>query len=39
MVVEVVDSKETVERVIPQVQRMCPSGLITLEALNVIRYG
>ncbi len=38
MVIEVVDSKEKIDAVIPKVDEMIESGLITLEKVNVILY-
>jgi len=39
MVVEVVDGKEQLDRVMPEVEKMVTEGLITLEKVNVIRYA
>lgn len=39
IVIEVVDSQENIDRVMPRIQEMAPSGLITLEKVNVLRYG
>lgn len=38
MVIEVVDTKEKIDSVIPKVDEMIDSGLITLEKVNVILY-
>jgi uncharacterized protein len=38
MVVEVVDSKEKIETVMPQIDAMMQGGMITLEKVTVIRY-
>ena len=38
MVVEVVDTKEKIDSVMPKVDEMIESGLITLEKVNVILY-
>jgi PII-like signaling protein len=38
MVIEVVDSKEKIDAVMPKVDEMIDSGLITLEKVNVILY-
>jgi PII-like signaling protein len=38
MVIEVVDSKEKIDSIIPKVDEMIESGLITLEKVNVILY-
>lgn len=39
MVVEVVDSQENIDRVMPQIDTMVGDGLITMEKVRVIRYG
>ena len=38
IVIEVVDSQENIERVLPQVDSMLHKGLITMEKVLVIRY-
>ena len=38
MVIEVVDTKEKIDSVMPKVDEMIESGLITLEKVNVILY-
>jgi uncharacterized protein len=38
MIVEVVDSEEHVEGVLPDVDRMMRGGLITMEKVRVLRY-
>ncbi len=38
MVIEVVDSQEKIDAVMPKVDEMIDSGLITLEKVNVILY-
>jgi uncharacterized protein len=38
MVIEVVDTREKIEAIMPQVDEMIESGLITLEKVTVIRY-
>jgi PII-like signaling protein len=38
MVIEVVDSREKIDAVMPKVDEMIESGLITLEKVNVILY-
>lgn len=39
VVVEVVDSAERIEAVLPQLDAMMNGGLVTLEKVRVIRYG
>ncbi|HEX9024218.1 MAG TPA: DUF190 domain-containing protein [Geobacteraceae bacterium] len=38
MVIEVVDSQEKIDAVMPKVDEMIDSGLVTLEKVNVILY-
>jgi len=38
LVIEVVDSEEKIESVIPQLETMLQGGMITLEKARVIRY-
>jgi uncharacterized protein len=38
MVIEVVDTQEKIDSVLPKVDEMIESGLITLEKVNVILY-
>jgi len=38
MVIEVVDTQEKIDSVLPKVDEMIESGLITLERVNVILY-
>jgi len=38
MVIEVVDSQENIDRVLPQVDELVEEGLITMERALVIRY-
>ncbi len=38
MIIEVVDTQEKIDSVLPQVDEMIESGLITLEKVNVILY-
>ena len=38
MIVEVVDAQEKIDGVLPRVEEMMDSGLITLEKVTVIRY-
>ncbi len=39
IIIEVVDSQENIDRVMPQIHKMAPSGLVTAEKVNVLRYG
>jgi PII-like signaling protein len=39
MVVEVVDSQDNIERVLPQLDALVREGLITLEKVRVLRYA
>jgi len=39
VIVEVVDTKEKIDRVMPQIDEMMCGGLITLEKVTVIRYS
>jgi PII-like signaling protein len=39
MVVEAVDTRENVERVMPQIESLVTQGLITLEDVHVVRYA
>jgi PII-like signaling protein len=39
MVVEVVDSPENIDRVMPKIDDMVQDGLITLEKVRVVRYS
>jgi uncharacterized protein len=38
MVIEVVETQEKIDAIMPKVDEMIESGLITLERVNVIRY-
>ena len=38
LVIEVVDSQEHLDRVLPQVDRMMQGGLITMEKVRVLKY-
>ena len=38
VVIEVVDSEEHIQAVLPEVDRMMSGGLITLEKVQVVRY-
>jgi uncharacterized protein len=39
IVVEVVDSLENIERVLPQIEQFIGGGLITMEKVRVIKYS
>ena len=39
VIVEVVDSQENIDRVLPQIEQIARSGLITMEKVQVLRYG
>jgi PII-like signaling protein len=39
IVIEVVDSQENVDRVLPQIESMMTTGLITFEEVRAIRYA
>lgn len=39
MVIECVDSRENIDRIIPQIDEMVTDGLVTLENVEVIRYA
>lgn len=39
IVVEVVDSQENIERVLPQIEQAVRGGLITMEKVRVIKYS
>jgi uncharacterized protein len=39
VIVEVVDTKENIDRVMPRIDEMMCGGLITLEKVTVIRYS
>lgn len=39
MVVEIVDSKEKIEKFLPQLDEMVKDGLVTLEKMRVIHYS
>ena len=38
LVIEVVDSEERLEAVLPEIDRMMSGGLVTMEKVRVIRY-
>jgi len=37
--VEVVDTKENIDRVMPKIDEMMCGGMITLEKITVVRYS
>ena len=39
MIIECVDSRENIDRVIPKIDEMVVDGLVTLENVEVIRYA
>jgi PII-like signaling protein len=39
MVVECVDTKENIDRIMPKIDEMVSEGLVTLEKVEVIRYA
>ena len=39
VVIEVVDSQDTIDRVMPQIDDMVTDGLITMEKVHVLRYA
>lgn len=39
MVIEVVDRRENIERILPKIDEMVSNGMITLENVEVIRYA
>ena len=39
VIIEVVDSQENIDRVLPQIEQIARSGLITMENVHVLRYG
>ena len=38
VVIEVVDSEEAIERLLPVLDAMIPDGLVTMERVQVVRY-
>jgi uncharacterized protein len=38
MVIEIVDSRENIDRLMPHIDQMVTEGLVTLEKVEVIRY-
>ena len=39
MVIECVDSRENIDRIMPKIDEMVTDGLVTLEKVEVIRYA
>jgi hypothetical protein len=39
IVIEVVDTQEHIDQILPRIEPLLESGLITMERANVIRYG
>ena len=39
IVIEVVDSQENIDRVLPEVEKMMGDGLLTLEEVKVLKYA
>ena len=39
LVIEIVDSEDNINKVLPILERMMSSGLITLEKVQVLQYG
>lgn len=39
MIIECVDSRENIERIIPVIDEMMDDGLVTLETVEVVRYA
>ena len=39
IVIEIVETKENIDKVLPAVQEIAASGIITTEKVQVIRYG
>lgn len=39
MVIEVVDTQENIDRLLPTIDRIVPEGLITMEKVRVLRYA
>ncbi|MCC7316642.1 MAG: DUF190 domain-containing protein [Planctomycetes bacterium] len=38
MVIEIVDARENIDRLLPEIDRMVNEGLVTLERVQVIKY-
>lgn len=39
MVIEVVDTQENIDRVLPEIEKLLEGGLITVEKVRVLRYS
>jgi PII-like signaling protein len=39
MVIECVDTRENIDRIMPKLDEMVTDGLVTLEKVDVIRYA
>jgi PII-like signaling protein len=39
VVIEIVDAKEKIDAFLPTLDGMIPSGLVTLEKVQVLQYG
>jgi PII-like signaling protein len=39
MIVEIVESQANIDRLLPEIEPMMGSGLVTLENVRVVRYG
>jgi uncharacterized protein len=39
LVIEIVDTEEKIKAFLPTLDEMMPSGLVTLEKVQVLRYG
>ena len=39
MVIEVVDTQENIDRVLPEIEKVLEGGLITVEKVRVLRYS
>jgi PII-like signaling protein len=39
IIIEVVDTKTSIDHVLPQIEKIIGDGLITMEKVQVIRYG
>jgi len=39
MVVEAVDTQEAIDRVLPLIEELVTEGLVTMETIQVLRYG
>lgn len=39
IVIEIVDAEDRIEAFLPELEKLAPSGLVTLERVRVLRYG